>query len=203
MNPKIIIIDDDYKPEQPIIVKLKENFGDDNVLLFNQSKDGLQYILKNLSGRIILILDWNLDNQTKGIDIFKKIQEKTSLIYTIFVSAVQVSNIPNEDLIELINNHAFSFIQKGSSYLKIFEKVIEVSHLLQTRLDCAIEEWISLHSPKEKDKPYLTTRSGKVYTLNDLLYQIRTQTEFGMTMERNILQLTIDLLSRNKEQVDD
>jgi hypothetical protein len=55
----------------------------------------------------------------------------------------------------------------------------------------------------DREKPYLLTRSGQSYSLNQILQEIRLQTEFGKGMERNILNLTIDLLARQKEQLTD
>jgi len=204
MQAKIIIIDDEYKPIFPLIIDLKEKFGEENILLFNQAQEGLDYVLAHLSQKIILVLDWDFGaEELDGFQVFTRITDKTFLIYTIFVSGIALNRIDNKQLLQLINNHAFSFIQKGTSYTKIFDKVVEATHLLATRLDCAIEEWIDLHSSEERNKPYISTRGGKTHTLNDLLYEIRKKTDLGMTMERNILQLTLDLLARQKKQVHD
>jgi hypothetical protein len=86
------------------------------------------------------------------------------------------------------------------SWLDAVQKAL---NQMSTRLDCAIEEWIYLHSPEEINKPYLMTMNGLEYTLNDLLHEIRQKTELGITMERNILQLTIDLLARKKKKLND
>ena len=203
-NPKIVIIDDNYKPITTVIIALKEEFGEENVLLFNKSKEGLEYVLEHLYEKMILILDWDLGpGEVQGIELFETIQKETSLIYTIFVSGVEITKIRPDDLLKLINNHAFYFIPKGESYKEIVNITVEVSHLLQTRIDCAIEEWIHLHSSNERDKPYISTMGGKTYNLNELLTEIRKKTDLGMRMERNLLQLTIDLLVRQKKKIKD
>jgi hypothetical protein len=47
----------------------------------------------------------------------------------------------------------------------------------------------------------LTTTTGETYTLKDILREIRQQSAFGQKMERNIMMLAVDLLTRGKKQV--
>ena len=192
MKTKIVVIGNNCT-----FLALKEEFGEENVLLFNKSNEGLEYILENLTEKIILIsyCDFSMG------EIIEKVPKETSLICTIFVSEVEITKICPDDLLKLINNHAFYFIPKGESCKEIVNKTLEVSRLLQTRIDCAIEEWINLHSPNERDKPYISTMGGKTYTLNELITEIRKKTDLGLRMERNILQLTIDLLVRQKKKI--
>lgn len=66
-----------------------------------------------------------------------------------------------------------------------------------------VEQWITNHSGDEQNVSYLTASSGKTYTLKEILTEIRQQSDFGKSIERKILLLTIDLLTRGKKQIDD
>ena len=45
--------------------------------------------------------------------------------------------------------------------------------------------------------------SGRSYSMNDILESIRMQTEIGVTFEKNLLKLAIELFSRQKLKMDD
>lgn len=47
----------------------------------------------------------------------------------------------------------------------------------------------------------LIQANGKQYTLNEILYEVRMQTETGQKLEKDLIMLTIDLLLRNKENL--
>jgi DNA-binding NtrC family response regulator len=202
MDIKIVIIDDNINPINPLMIKLKEKFGDDNTLLFKKSKEGLDYILDHISEKIILLLDWDLGvGEIQGLEIFKRLKAKTSLISTIFITAKDIASIPREELLILINEDAFYFLDRTSNLEERFKIVEKSAHILETRLDCVLEAWVLKHSEPEREKPYLMTRTGEKYNLNDILIEIRKQSDFGKDLERKILNLTIDLLARQKEQL--
>ena len=47
----------------------------------------------------------------------------------------------------------------------------------------------------------MVSSSGESYTLEEVLKEIRLQTDFGKEITKNINKLTIDLLMRNKEKL--
>ena len=49
----------------------------------------------------------------------------------------------------------------------------------------------------------MITASGKTYTLRNILSEVREQTETGRQLEKNLMMLTIDLLLREKETLQD
>ena len=53
----IIVIDDNMKNTDPLLVLLERNFNNANIVLRNNAKDGLEYILQNLNSRMIILLD--------------------------------------------------------------------------------------------------------------------------------------------------
>ena len=201
---KIIIIDDNLKKNAPLVVELIDRQGIENVLLFNRSNDGLNYILQNLFQRMVIILDWDLGyGEIQGIDIFDNIRAKTALIYIIFNTVKEIDDIPRKQLKRMINNDAMAIVDKTDGYKKTLEFVDKAIHQLDSRLDSVLEQWVNRHSEDERIKPYIATRSGKVYSLNDLLEEIRHRTDIGKDMEKKMIYLTIDLLARGKEKLND
>jgi hypothetical protein len=59
------------------------------------------------------------------------------------------------------------------------------------------------HPVEKRDQVILKTKEGETYTMNDLLESIRKQTEVGITFEKNLLKLAIELFSRQKLKLDE
>jgi FixJ family two-component response regulator len=203
-HPKIVIIHDDLSEDDPLLVELRDTYGSDNVTLKKESQGGLDYVLANLSEKAIVILDLTFKaNEPSGVDVFDKIRERTSLIYIIVLTAKDVHQVAAEDLVKFINNDALAFIPVTDSYQKVLEAVARAAHELDTSVPSVLEQWISRQSDDVKNAPYVTTETGKRFTLGNLLDEIRKQTAFGKKMEKNILLLAVDLLTRQKERIDD
>lgn len=201
---KVVVIHDDLTEKDPLLVVLKEKYGQTNVLLLKKSQDGINYISENLSQKMIVILDLNFKpGEPSGIEVFQDIRSKTALVYVIIMTASDLNSINNEDLIKFINNDALAFEYSTSDYTKIVSLVDKAAHQLEVRVDSVLEEWIANQKPEDRDKTYLTTRDGKQYTLNNILSSIRHQEPLGQHLERNILKLAVDLLSRQKTSLDD
>ncbi len=202
---KIVVIHDGLIPKvDPLLVELKLKFGDTQVEHYENSNQGLEYVLNNLNQKLIVLLDMNFSKgELSGIEVFKDIRNKTALVYVILITADEVIKIKNEDLITLINHDAFAIENVTSDYSKIISLVESASHKLDARVDAVLEDWITKQSEEKRAKPYLTTKDGKSHSLDDILNSIRQQTEIGKHMERNILKLAIDLLSRQKTKLDD
>ena len=201
---KIVVIDDNLRENTPLMVELIEKYDEENVLLFKQSKAGLDYVLENLSRKMIVILDLGFGNgEMQGIDVFEEIRKKTSLIYIIVNTAQPLSLISNIDLKKMINNDAMAIVEKMDGYKTTLKFVDEAVHQLDSRLDSVLEQWVNRHSEDERIKPFIASRSGQVYSLNDLLKEIRLKTLMGKDMEKKMIYLTIDLLARGKEKIDD
>ena len=205
MKPiKILVIHDDMLENDPLLYTLKEKFGEDNVLLEKKSSKGLEYIYDNLSTKLIVLLDFDLGSgEPHAPEIFENIREKTSLIYVIIYTAKQFDSIPNGTLINFINNDALGIIQSTADISEVVQIVEKAAHQLDTRIDCILEQWIAKRSADEREKPYLTTKSGKVYTLDNLIVEIRKESELGQQLEKSILQLAIELLTSQRKKLDD
>jgi len=205
MEPvKILIIDDNFTEDEPLVVILKEKYGNENVVLKTSSSEGLQYIMDHLTSKLIVLLDLHFVNdEPSGIDVFKAIREETSLVYVIVMTANPTSSISQNDFIEMVNNNAMAFIESSEDIDKKIALVDKAAHQLDTRVDSVLEQWISKRPNNERKRPYLTTRSGETYSLNDLIIEIRKETNLGKKIEKGIIQLAIDLLSKGNEKLDD
>lgn len=198
----IIVIDDNIKKTNPLLIQLKLNFENANIVLKDNSKEGLEYILDNLNSKMIVLLDYDLGaGEPNGTEIFLKIREKTALLYVIIITAKLIDDIPNKELVTYINKDALAVIDKTTSLKDKIKLVEDAAHTLDVRVDCVLEQWISNHSEDEQNEPYLTTTTGETHTLKDILREIRQQSAIGQKMERNIMMLAVDLLTRGKKQI--
>ena len=94
-------------------------------------------------------------------------------------------------------------LKKGVSDKEMIDELLKADSYINNDISSALEEWINAHSQEQKEKPYLVLADGKQLTLNDIQKEIRLQTPIGMHFSKNLLKLTIDLISRNKEQLND
>jgi len=200
INPKIIVVHDDIPDTHPIMVMLKVNHGDDNVLLFKHSQEGLDYVLDNLGTKMIVLLDKNFygNKEISGVRVFEKIREKTSLVYMILITVSKITELDDEDLKMLINKDLFKFESFTSDYSKILKLVDDALLDLSIRIDSVIEEWIMRHSQEARNRPLIKDKDGKTYSMDQVLESIRQQTEIGVEFERNLLKLAIEIFSRQK-----
>jgi DNA-binding NtrC family response regulator len=205
MEPiKILVIHDDMPERDPIIISLKEIYGPENVILEQRSSEGLKYVNSHLSSKLIVLLDFDLGpGEPHAPEVIEKIREETSLVYVIIITAKLLSDISKESLMSFINNDALAMLPATMDTSEILKYVERAAHALDTRVDCVLEQWISRRSQDEKEKPYLTTKSGKTYTLEQLMVEIRKETSLGKQLEKSILQLAIDLLTEGTKKLDD
>jgi response regulator of citrate/malate metabolism len=197
---KIVVIHDGLIPKvDPLLVMLRLQFGDENVLHYENSNEGLEYVLANLGEKTIVLLDKNFSQGEKsGIQVFEEIRKKSSLVYIILITADEYYKISSEDLILLINHDAFAIENVTSDYTKIISLVENASHKLNARIDAVLEEWIARHKSEDRERPLVKTKEGKVYSMNDVLESIRLQTQVGKEFESNLTKLAIEIFSKQK-----
>jgi len=198
MEVTFVVIDDSPAiKEHSLLDTIEDNYG--NVKFFLKPEEGLEFILNHLDLNMIVLLDieFSVADKENGHSILEKIKEKSSLIPVILWSGI---NETEESFSDFINNHAFGFIPKDTTLKEakvILEKALE---FLRTSLDNIIEDWI-IAKEDDKDRPVFVTSEGQSFTLNDILKEIRTQTEIGKDFSRRLNLLTIDLLLRKKENL--
>ncbi len=199
LNSTIVIIDDDNKiKEGALFVELGLEF--ENVLLFENPDEGIEYIHKELDKRILVLLDLSFPkNNPNGDKILESIRKLSFLVPVIIWSGADEEK---DVYTSLINNRAFGYLAKNASTEEIITKLKEAYNNFNNDISIALEEWILSHSQEQMEKPYMHTIEGKKLSLKDILKEIRLQSEIGKDFSKNLSKLTIDLLTRNKEKFD-
>lgn len=201
---QIVVVHDDIESNSPIMVELNLIYREENVHLFKHSQEGLDYILNNLGKKMIVLLDKNFydGKEMSGVKVFEKIREKTSLVYVILITVSKITEIDDNEIKMLINKDLFKYESFTSDYSKILKLIEEANLNLSIRIDAVIEEWIMRHSEEKRESPLVKLKDGTSYSMNDILESIRQQTEVGIDFERQLLNLAIELFSRQKLKID-
>lgn len=201
---KIVVIHDNLTETAPILILLRDKYGEENVTFKKESQEGLDFVLNNFTQKTVVLLDLNFKSgELSGTEVFDNIRKKTSLIYIVIWTASLLENINRVDLLKFINNEAVSFIYFTEDNKKVLELVDKAAHELDSRVASVIEQWINSRPDEEKDKPYIMFSNGKTYSLFEILQEIRQQTNFGKEVEKDMLMFAINLLVRRKKKIDD
>ena len=202
---QILIIDDDPEmSERPLFLKLVQKYGSNYVIWKENPKDGIEFLKQNLHLRTIIILDYDFGTKSNCIDVFQAIQAQSALLYIILNTAKDISEINEVDLKIFINNHLMALVDKSdyNGYQKTLIEVEKAIGYLNNRVDCILEEWILRHEFFTREKPYIRDTTGKTISLNDVLYEIRKDTNFGREMSSNIIRTAISLLQKDIDKID-
>lgn len=201
MNPTILIIDDNQKiKEDALFWELEDRYGAENVSFISNPTQALKFISDNLERNIIVLLDIQFpENEMDGHKLLAEIRNLSQLIPVILWSGI---NETKETFSDFINNHAFGFLSKTATSAEIMVLIDKAEEYFNTNLDNTIEDWI-IKKEEDKDKPVYFTADGKSYSLNQILLEIRKQSEIGKSFGRKLNELTIDLLLRNKKNLND
>lgn len=189
----IIFIDDNFNEMSTLVQTMSVEFPHADVShVFNDPEKGVEYVLGNLDKPMIVFVDWNYKGTTKkGLSVLRSIREKTSLLYVIMMSANQIvqNNIKNSDIIEMMNAENFYFYDSSNDDADAVALVKIVLRKMESKFDCVLEQWLIRH-PEDKNKVVIR-QNGFNYTWDDVLREVRMQTEFGMDFERKANQSTI------------
>lgn len=197
-NTEIIIIDDVLPTNDPLIKVLgREGFKD--IKLFSHSQEGIDYIFKYIENDFIVILDINFPGGEKnGEEVLAEIRKHNKLIPVIIWSAKDGTEY---DFTSFINNHALYYVKQATSYKEILKRVNDAFHYLQLDIASAIERW--LNEQEDKEQILSIDSDGNNYSARDLMKEIRMQSSEGRKIEKEIIELTIDLLFRERVKLDD
>ncbi len=201
---QIVIIDDDPEMEsRPLYEELVEKYGQENIIWKENADEGLYFIKQNLDKRIIIILDYDFGSKRdNGLKLFQKIQDESILLYIILNTAKSIDEIPNDELKAFINNHLMALVDKTDGYEKTLSEIEKAINYLNNRVDCILEEWILRHEFFTREKPYIKDENGNNISLNDVLREIRKNTDFGRKMSSNIISTAISLLQKDINKID-
>lgn len=203
-NLQIVVIDDDPEMAQrPLFIRLVALYGNENVILKSDMDSGFDYVKQNLTKKTVVILDYDFGSLTKnGFTLFKDIQEESALVYVILNTAKEISVFTLEQLKELVNNHLMALVDKTDGYKKTLSEVEKAIKHLNNRVDSVLEEWILRHEFFTREKPYIKDEKGNNISLNDVLNEIRKDTEFGRKMSSNIISIAISTLQKDIAKID-
>ena len=196
----IIIVDDNMKPTDAFIMWMKKKVLNAEVVSFRTVEEALSFIFEHLEEKMIIFLDCKFNMGLQGVDGLLKIREKSSLVSVVMMSANSLNQMENLELEAMINSDKLYFIKNGD--LKKAEKLVaEIQKKWVSELDCVLEQWVKNHNSEVRSKPYMVTSEG-VLSLNDVLVRIRMRTSLGLKLEKQILQVAVDSLTKNIKQND-
>lgn len=199
----IVIIDDNLKEDDAFLVEIELQLNVKPTLK-DKSEEGLSYVLSNLNKNMIVIIDYNFPKkEIQGVDVLKRIREKTSIVSLIMLSSCTPTDIGSDDLVEIINNEAFAFMDRTMDNKRKIDVIRKAIHIQNSKVDAVLERWILNQQQDIGNEPYIVSTNGKTFSLNNILSEIRSQSEFGKQLERNIIQLAVDLLARGKKKLND
>ena len=204
MKFQIIIIDDDPEMEsRPLYEELVVKYGKENLVWKENPNEGLTYVEENLTQKTIIILDYDFGSKrANGLQLFQELQKKSALLYIILNTAKIIDDIPHAELKSFINNHIMALVDKTDGYKETLIQVENGIGYLNNRVDCILEEWIIRHDFFTREKPYIKNEKGENISLNDVLNEIRKDTEFGRKMSSNIISTAISLLQKDIDKIE-
>ncbi len=170
--------------------------GGYNIKSFTKIKKGIKYIQDNLDAKLIVILDFEFtENEPDGLWGLKKIREKSMLIPVILLTYNK--NVSLGKFPEFINNKLFAYANKNKIH-DIITKIDAAENLINNSVSGALEEWIMVQEKEKREKPYMISANGKELSLDEILEEVRTQTDFGQEFIKDLNALTIHLLLKKK-----
>lgn len=199
MKPTVLIIDDDRRKfeDTPLVWELEEVVGKGNVKLIENPIAALDYISANLSHNLIVLLDIEFPGMgMNGHELLSELRKLTEIIPVIIFSGTSV----DDSFVDLINNHAFAFVDKHSLSSEVVPHVSRAIEYYENSLENTLEDWIE-NQDEDKDKPIFYRADGTSLSLNEILHEVRMQTKIGKEFARKLNELSIDLLLRNKRKI--
>lgn len=192
---RIVVVDDNMRAHAPFIKRLEKKFPNASVELFDTVEKGTDDILSNINSKTVVFMDCKFDLGLQGFDGLKKIRDATSLIGIVMMSANSIDHFENPDIQLMINSKDIYFI-RNNDLIEAEEKVNNIIQEWNTRIDCVLEQWVLNRKATNMDEPYIKTEEG-IKSLSEILSEIRKRTAIGLRLERNILMLAIDLLTKD------
>ena len=195
----IIVVDDTMGEKDPFIVELKLDYQKTaNVSYFTKVDDAMTFVDEHMSERMIIIMDCRFGSVWQGVDAVMKLREKTSLVYVIMISANNVNQLSSNDIMSLINTDNIYFI-KNTDIAGAKEKIDKIQSLWKVRFDCVLEQWLIRHPEDNSKEAFSEVSTGKTYTWEDILVELRRQTPVGKSFEQKLNEYYIYQLNRSKK----
>ena len=196
MNVIIVYIDDIDKNKREKYNAFMDDIIDDvaGFVTFEHPSEGLAYIQENIDKKIIVILDWKFTNsKQQGAEILKAINDISQLVPVIVYTGQPISAADTDSMFK---GRAFSFVSKDTSTQNMVDAIVSAYDSIQNDIRTVMEDWILRQDEEKRNRPYMIS-GDKVYTLNDILFSIRKQDDFGKETARGILNLATELFTNN------
>jgi len=147
---------------------------------------------------MIIVLDYffGTNSRLDGAEVLKKIRNISAIIPVILMTENEkkLNKFP-----ELIENKLNYYVRKGDN---ILEKINNATQDFKYDVAETLEEWIEFRDNDTRKKPYMIkAETGQEYTLDEILLEVRQQTNFGKEFLKDFYSLTIKLLLLDKERI--
>lgn len=195
----IIIVDDTMGEKDPFVVELKLDYQKTaEVSYFTKVDDAMAFVDEHMSERMIIIMDCRFGSVWQGVDAVMKLREMTSLVYVIMMSANNVNQLSNNDIMFLMNTENIYFI-KNTDISGAKAKIDKIQSLWKVRFDCVLEQWLIRHPEDNGKEAFSEAFTGKTFTWADILVELRKQTPVGKSFEQKLNEYYIYQLNRSKK----
>lgn len=193
MNITIVYIDDDAKMKEDAFL---DDLCDqvECIKYFEKPAEGLTFIKENIDKNIVVILDWKFNSSSlQGDAILKDITNISKLVPVIIFTGATINATETN---KMFQGNAFSCVPKDASTEILIAAINNAYDRIQNDIRSVMEKWILKQDEEKRNRPYMIS-GNKVYTLNDILFSIRKQDEFGKETARGILNLATELFTNN------
>ena len=193
MKYKLVFIDDHMQEgtNDAFVRAIGKKLSDAELAVFTDPNEGLKFIMDNLSSQMIAFIDCKFDGFAKqGTDLLKEIRKQTSLLYIVMMSANNLKQIEGIDISAMINEDFIWFYDRNNgSNEEACALIQRITQYWSSRFDCVLERWLVRH-PEDKAK-IVYSRNRKAYSWEQLLKEVRLQTEVGKDFARIMNQYCI------------
>ena len=98
----------------------------------------------------------------------------------------------------MINLKSYAIRDKDTSVAEIVRIVQQADADIEYGLSNALEKWI-LAQPGDPNEPYLISLDGQSFSLNEMIEEIRKDTTQGKEFTQNLVNLTVELMTKKDE----
>lgn len=185
-NIKILLVDDEEDILKSFLRTLKrEGYHIDTA---QNGKEAWEKYQQNYYD--VIISDWKMP-EMDGLQLIEKIDQYVPRPHVIMITAFA----DEKSAIEAHHHHAFDYLTKPVSNETLLAAVKKAAEL-KDGVIAALENWIATH-PEQADAPEMGTFTDEqTWSARQALEEIRRNTDKGREIYQDIMQLTIDLLTR-------
>lgn len=189
---KILYLDDKPETVTSIVEHLSQFF---DVTLLTSAKNARELLLETPFD--LIILDWRLiDQEESGAEVLRLIRKENAQIKVIMVTA-NLNYLP--DLEDLVNLGISKLFFKNEEHL-LDDLTAAVSEVVESRdaIIQGLEDWLEARKAMKDTVVYVA--GDKSYTAEQLLNEIKKNSEIGRTQTRVLVEHIFDSLIRERRE---